>query len=414
MTTAADRPAERLFSYDFTVLTLAAGFGFCNIAIFYGFSSYLERLGIDPAWRGVLLGAEPLAAFCLRPFLSVLATPRNALALARCSLAGMGLALFCYQFARAIPWILAVRLFHGVSFVCLVSAVMTMLSAVIPRNLSGRAFGYFSLSALAPYAVMPPLVEWLLPRLGREDIAYAVCSILILPALALLAPLGPRLGGQAMAAVPGMGRPDLGAMRRNLSLPPVGLILAANLCVFLSTTLVFFYMKPFALGVGLTDPGLFFTVSTAASIAVRVLAGRLYDRLPKVWLLAAALAGLTGCMAGFSGTAGTTRFLILAGCYGLCLGVAMPLLNAVMFDRSPGPMRGVNMNLMLFMMDAGYVAGPMLGGALLAAGAGYPRLFLICAAFAAASGLAVLSLLRVEKAEETDGSGRCPGPRRGE
>lgn len=389
---AAPRPAERLFTYEFTVLTLAAGFGFCNIAIFYGFASYLERLGVDAGWRGVLLGAEPLAAFCLRPFLSVLVTPRNALSLARLSLVGMGLALLSYQFAREIPWILAVRLLHGVSFVCLVSAVTTLLTRIIPRSLAGRAFGYFSLSALVPYAVMPPLMEWLSPLLGGEDAGYAVCASLVVPALALLVPLGPRLGRRAMADAPDSERPGLAAVRRNLAEPAVRLVLGSSLCLFLSTTLVFFYMKPFALGLGLTDPGLFFTVSTVASILVRITAGRFYDRLPKAWSLLTGLAGLTGCMAGFAVVATPGAYLLLAGAYGACLGVAMPLGNAVMFERSQPAMRGVNMNLMLFMMDAGYVAGPMLGGAMLAAGAGYPTLFAACAGFAAASALLVLRL----------------------
>ncbi len=391
MTETASLP-ERLFTYEFTVLTLAATFGFCNIAIFYGFATYLERLGIDPAWRGVLLGAEPLAAFCLRPALSVLVTPRNALVLARLSLAGLGVALCCYTLARGIGPILAVRLFHGLSFVCLVSAIMVLLARIIPKPLAGRAFGYFSLSALIPYAVMPPLTEWLLPRLGREDLAYAACSLLAVPGLALMLPLGARLGRRAMAGAPGTRRPGWAELRADLALPPVVLVLLANLCVFLSTTLVFFFMKPFALGLGLADPGLFFTVSTVASIAVRVAAGPLYDRLPKEILLLCALAGLCACMLGFAATAGQTRFLVLAGAYGLCLGVAMPLLNAVMFGHSPPALRGVNMNLMLFMMDAGYVIGPLTGGALLAMGAGYGRLFWACAAFAAASTLLVLPL----------------------
>jgi MFS family permease len=392
VTNDAAPAATRLFTYEFSVLTLAAGFGFCNIAIFYGFATYLERLGVDAGWRGVLLGAEPLAAFCLRPFLSVLVTPRNALALARLSLVAMGLALGCYQLAREIPWILAVRLFHGVAFVCLVSAVTTMLSRIIPRSLSGRAFGYFSLSALVPYAVMPPLMEWLIPRLGGEDVAYAVCSALIVPALALLVPLGPRLGRRAMAEAPGADRPALAEVGRNLADPAVRRVLGAGLCLFLSTTLVFFYMKAFALGLGLTDPGLFFTVSTVASILVRLTAGRFYDRLPKVWPLLAALVALAGCMAGFAATRAVGPYLLLAAGYGACLGVAMPLVNAVLFERSPAALRGVNMNLMLFMMDAGYVAGPMLGGAMLAAGTGYPVLFGTCAGFALAAGLLVWSL----------------------
>ena len=51
------------------------------------------------------------------------------------------------------------------------------------------------------------------------------------------------------------------------------------------------------------------------------------------------------------------------------------------------------MNLMLFMMDASYVFGPMAGGALLAAGAGFPSLFLVAAALALVGGLLVTPLL---------------------
>jgi MFS family permease len=383
--TVVSQPAERLWTYDFTVLTLAATFGFCNIAIFYGFASYLERLGIDPAWRGVLLGAEPLAAFILRPLLSVFVTPRNALALARVSLVAMGTALCCYQFVSSIPALLVVRLFHGLAFVCLVSAIIVLLSRVIPKSLSGRAFGYFSLSALVPYAVMPPLTEWLLPRVGNEARAYAITALLVLPALATLAPLGTRLGRRAFGNAADTHRPSLADIRCNLQQRPVVLLLLANLCLFLSTTLVFFFMKPFAVGLGMRDPGFFFTIATAASICVRILAGPLYDTLPKHLLLVAGLAGLAVCMGLFACTTGETRFLIIAGGYGLSLGVAMPLMNATMFGHSLPRLRGLNMNLMLFTMDAGYVVGPVTGGALLAAGAGYPALFWTCAACAAAS-----------------------------
>ncbi|MHC1788681.1 MFS transporter [Solidesulfovibrio sp.] len=402
--TATAAPSERLWTYDFTALTLAAGFAFCNIAIFYGFASYLERLGVDPAWRGVLLGAEPLAALIVRPFLGVLVTPAKALGLARVSLAAMGAALCSYQLAPGIAALLAVRVFHGLAFVCLVSAIIVLLSQIIPKPLAGRAFGYFSLSSLVPYAVMPPLVEWLLPSVGNEARAYAYASVLVLPALAMLIPLGARFGRGA-GGLTAVGRPTAAMIRENLGRLPVVLVLAANLFVFLSSTLVFFFIKPFAVGLGMRDPGLFFTVSTGASIAVRVLAGPFYDRLPRHALLVVALAGLAGCMALFAGTTDETRLLAVAGGYGLCLGVAMPLQNAVMFGHSPPHLRGLNMNLMLFMMDAGYVVGPVTGGALLAAGAGYPMLFLVCAACAAVAGGLVAPLALREWRQRRDAAG---------
>ncbi|KHK03523.1 MFS transporter [Desulfovibrio sp. TomC] len=397
MTDSSQTASERLFSYEFMVLLLAATFGFCNIAIFYGFETYLARLGIEPAWRGWLLGAEPVAAFCLRPFLSVLITPRNALPLVRAALVGMGLALCAYQFARGIGPILAVRLFHGVSFVFLVSAVTALLAQAIPKALAGRAFGYFSLSSLVPYALMPPLAEWLLPRLGREDRVYAVCSLLALPGLALLAPLGKRLEQRAKAGLANAGRPTWADVRHTLALPPVRLVLVANLCLFMSTTLVFFFIKPFAMGLGLADPGFFFTVSTGASMAVRVLAGPYFDRLPKETVLVGALVCLAACMLGFAATLGQTRLLLLAGVYGLCLGVAMPLMSAVMFGCSPPGMRGTNLNLMLFMMDTAYVFGPVAGGAILAGGAGYPALFVLSCVFAAGAGLLVVPLVAASR-----------------
>ena len=86
--------------------------------------------------------------------------------MARFSLAAIGLALPCYLFAKTIPELLVVRVFHGLAFVCLVSAIMTLLSKVVPPRFAGRAFGLFSLSSLVPYALMPPLTEWLLARGG--------------------------------------------------------------------------------------------------------------------------------------------------------------------------------------------------------------------------------------------------------
>ncbi|WP_243310037.1 MFS transporter [Fundidesulfovibrio agrisoli] len=384
---------ERLLSYDFVVLTLAAGFGFCNIAVFYGLASHLEHLGVDPAWRGTIIAAEPLAALLTRPFLSVWLTARQALVLARLSLVAIGAALPCYLYAETIPALLAVRVFHGLAFVCLVSAVVTLLSKVVPPRLAGRAFGLFSLSSLVPYAIMPPLTEWLLARVGGEAQAYAWTALLTLPSLAMFVPLGSRLGQAAFPATD-TRRPTMREFRENLAQNPVVLLLAANMLVFAGTTQVFFFIKPYALGLGIADPGLFFTVSTAASIAARLLAGPFLDSVPRRGTAMLAILVVSACMALFARAGGEASLFCLAGAYGFSLGIALPLLNASMFLESPPPLRGMNMNLMLFMMDAGYTFGPLVGGLLLAGTGGFGSLFGVSAGFAcvAAALIALLAL----------------------
>jgi MFS family permease len=117
------------------------------------------------------------------------------------------------------------------------------------------------------------------------------------------------------------------------------------------------------------------------------------------------LLGLCACIALFAYSKGGASFFWLAGAYGFSLGIAMPLLNAAMFLESPPPLRGMNMNLMLFMMDAGYTFGPLGGGLLLAGPGGFPSLFGVSAAcaFGAAALLAPLAVKEWKRRGLADG-----------
>jgi MFS family permease len=390
---------DRLYSYEFTVLCLASTFAFCNIAIFYSLSGYLERLGIDPAWRGLIIAAEPAMAVILRPLISPLLTPANALAVLRVALTGNGAALVCYRFAGTVPWLLAVRMVHGASFVCLVSAVTALLVGFIPKGRSAQAFGVFSLTSLAPFAVMPLATELLLRFVGDESAVYALASLLIVPALVLLAPLGRRIRRAGLASQ-GAQRPSRGVVLDNLRRPKVLAILAANLCVFLCSTMVFFYAKGYAVALGAADPGLFFSIVFGAMIAVRLLGNAVFDKLPRVPGLIFFLVSWCVCLALMARAVSPGALFVLAAGYGLCLGVIQPLLNAAMYQHSPPDLRGININMMLFMMDAGYFLGPLAGGTLLAFGFGFPALFFTGAGWALLAALLLSPLARARMEEE--------------
>jgi MFS family permease len=221
-----------------------------------------------------------------------------------------------------------------------------------------------------------------------------------LPAMILLFTLGKRIGNAVKEldeAV--MKRPRRDELHQNLKQLSVLLILGVNLLLYLCYSTVFFFVKSFAAGIGSSDAGTFFTISTLMMIAVRLLGGTFFDKVNKVKVLGIFVLLLMVCFVLLCLAKSPGDLYLLAGFYGLCVGVILPLLNAAMFLVSPPRLRGLNTNLALFMMDAGFFLSPYLGGMLLAAGGSVRTMFMICTGFLALS-LVFLILLGQQRARE--------------
>ncbi len=378
-----------LFSYPFLSLCAVALFGFGNIAVFYGLYPYLISIGISPFWSGWILALEPMTALVLRPLISPRLGPGNALPAMRASLVMTALALLCYSQAHGVASLIVLRIFHGAAFVVLVSATTALLVHFIPPSKSGQAFGLFSLTTMLPFAIMPPLMEYLLRFVPGAGHAYAWISVMTVPALALLATFGPHARFAQDRAQPARTAPGLADTGRALKNRGVASILGASLMTFLSSTLLFFFMKDYGASLGLANAGLFFTVSTGATIAVRVAGSGFFDRVDKRRTLVLTFCVLAGCYGAYALVRAPLPFLLAAAVFGACMGVALPLLQSTLFVLAEPEHRGLNANLMLSTMDAGYFLGPYLGGMILAAGLPHAWLFRLSAAMALGAGLLV-------------------------
>jgi MFS family permease len=369
------RNDNSLLTPEFCLLMTVTFLAFCNISLFYGLNAYLETQGIPSFWRGVLLGLEPFTALAVRPLISPFLTVRNSISVVAVSLIILMGALCSYSVADTIWALSLVRIAHGLGLVLLISAVVILLVASIPPARAGQAFGVFAIAGLLPYAVLPPLVEKLLPLAGSEPHVYALFS----PALLIAMPVLPYLRKHILSSENNRGtshsRPSFAEIKTNLRAPGVGRLLAANGLLFTATTVVFFFMKDRLTLLDTLNAGLFFSVSTAATIGVRVFRGKLMDGMNRFTMLFAVMLALATVIALFSFAGGASALLALAGAYGICMGFAIPQLNAAMFEISPPQLRGFNTNMMLFTMDAGYVFGPLLAGGLLAAGTSTAHLF---------------------------------------
>ena len=236
----------------------------------------------------------------------------------------------------------------------------------------------------------------LLPHLTNHGMAYALAAPLMLPAFLLLVPLGKR--SQAMGAtLPSshLERPSWDEVRAALKSSGVLLLVAANFCIIAAHSIVFFFMRDFASALGMANPGAFFTCANAATISLRVLGGRLLDRLDKgrtlIWT-----AVFLGILIPLFAHAGLPLILLcMAGLYGTGMALTMPLVNASMFSISAPRLRSYNANLLMIAVDAGFFVGPFLGGGIMAAGLGHNVLFGVGGAIMLCAGLCVRPLAQL-------------------
>lgn len=382
--------AKRLFSAEFLSLCLIIVAAFCNVSVFYSFYHYLGEIDIPLVWRGFLVGLEPMAAFGLRllvlPWLHV----RNSYATAMISLVFL-IAVSCsYLWISSVSGLIVLRICHGAVFVLLTSAVISLIVNFIPPEQSGQGFSALAVATMIPYAVVPPLTETILPFVRNAADIYAGVSIFSLVGIGLMLFMHRRIHsaiGQMDKTL--MQRLNLTEIRDNFQQKAVVILLAAILSLYMAHATVFYFIKNLTIQTGVGNAGIYFSISMAAMIAVRLFGSFVLDRFDKLKLLLPILTALILCLAILPHAATPLAFYGMAAVYGAAIGVSMPVFNALLFSASAPGLRGLNTNMTLFTMDAGYFLTPYLGGAIIAGGAGFNLLFY------AASGFVLLSLILI-------------------
>lgn len=379
----------KLFSFEFLALNLILLVSFCSVSVFFNFYHYLGEIGIPVFWRGFLVGLEPMAAFLFRPFVLSWISARNAFAVMMASLILLIPVSCSYLSAVGIPALILLRLVHGAVFVLLSTAAVALIVQFIPREKSGQGFGIVSIATMIPLATLPPLTEAILPFVRSEADIYAGVSLFTVVALLSGLTLRDRLAGMLRNAdVAVLHRPRLSEIGENLRRRSVALLLSAAFFLYLAHATVFYFAKDLSLQTGVGNVGLFFTISMAMMIAIRVIGGRLFDWFNKLHSFRLGLAALALCFVLLPSADSRWSFYLIGAFYGLAMGVVLPLLNALLFSASPPSLRGLNTNLTLFALDGGYFLLPYLGGSLIALGAGFETLFYL----GAGSALVTLAL----------------------
>jgi len=375
---ASPREDDALFTRPFLgLLGMQAAYGF-SFSMFFLLPKYLATLGEGASRIGFVMGGFGVACILTIPFLPrILGTlgRRGALSAATLLLAvaAVAFALVPRPGLMAIP----LRAAEGVTWTIMFSTAIALTAEMSPPHRLAQAIGLAGAASLIMNALAPAIGEPLADRFGYRS-AFLLSALAALGAAALahrLPASATEVGGHvAPSRPPHPGHANSGPGRRSLYLV-FGL-------AGLAFSVLFTFLAPFALGHGVRAIRSFFIAYTASALAVRVLGGRMADRLGHASVAAWAVFFYGGVVAS-TGLLGAHHLAVLGLGFGLCHGAVYPALMALLVGGAKPDQRprvlGIANGCMSLGISAVFPAG------LLVKPLGYGAVFALAGGLTAAS-----------------------------
>ncbi|MGY3022127.1 MFS family permease [Thermostichus sp. OS-CIW-18] len=339
---------------------------------------YVRDVGGTSQEVGLVMGAFSIGLLAFRPWLGRLADGHSRRIVLLIGMGAAGMAPLGYWLWDWIPWIALVRAFHGISIAAFATAYVTLVADFAPEEKRGEILGYMSLVNPMGVAIGPALGGFLQELAGYGPL-FLFAALLGLVGFFCTQLVREQRRGDWRSL------PSDGAFWGLVLSPKVcslaGVMLLVGLAFGTQTTFVALLIQE--AGVPL-NPGLFYTAVALSSFGVRLLAGRASDRYGRGPFISLSLATYALAMGILRVADSAAAFLAAGIVVGSGFGTLIPLISALVADRSEPAERGRLFSLVMCGFDLGIgLAGPILGT--LAGGFGYRAMFGYAALLALAS-----------------------------
>jgi len=372
--------SQKLYTWQFTMLCLSAFLFFTSFnLIIPELPDYISSLGGED-YKGLIIGLFTITAGLSRPFSGKLAdtigrVPVMFFGVAVCFIVG-----FLYPILSTVIGFLLLRFIHGLSTGFNPTGVSAYVADIIPDSRRGEAMGILGLSNSIGIAVGPSIGGWLAQHYSIEVIFYISSFIALLSGIVVL----------------GMKE----TLKNRVKFHPKLLKISWKEVVdwqVLSPALVML-LTAFSFGtmltiipdlskhLGIENKGLFFSVFTLASVAVRIIAGKLSDKIGRVQFLRVSTFIVMLALSALALTNSFTLFILSSVLLGIGIGINSPIIFAWTIDLSDTERRGRSMATLYIGMEAGITLGSFITGYLYAnQSSNFPLVFFVSAAFSLAA-----------------------------
>ncbi|TAK35618.1 MAG: MFS transporter [Chloroflexota bacterium] len=375
----------RIWSFDFTICWSVA------LAYYIGYFMFLPTLpphlvsiGLSNSEAGLVIGSFAITAAVTRPLIGVLCDRGLAKSVILAGLAMATVAAAGLNWARAVPFLVGLRLLQGGGMSAFTSANGMVVANVIPSSRRGEAMSYYFLPQGVGMAVAPLLGTLLLEGSGFGIVAYSAAAIMTCSVL-----LATRVS--KAASRPAESGPPKTTLFCKSAVQP----LIVGFSVYVAWGGLAAYLPIFVYDRQIGSPGTFFTIYAVVLFCSRFFAGRVSDRYGR----SAGIYGGAGLMVAalliiaFGGS--MVALSIAAVLLGLGNGLVLPAFLALAVDKAPAEERGQAVSTVAMGTDTGTALGAMLLGPIVDA-AGFVAMFIGAAAVVMAGLLVFFVLSKIE------------------
>ena len=268
-----------------------------------------------------------------------------------------------WSFKSSVVLLAMTRAFHGISIAAFATAYSAAIADMAPPKSRGELIGYMSLSNPLGMAFGPAMGGYLE---GSFTLAFlAMATLGAVGTVCILATREPnRPSIEADPTIPKPKRSSsYGAFWSLLFTPPIRIpaLILFMVGIAFGSMVAFVPLHARQLEVPI-NIGLIYTVSAIASFSIRFLAGKASDRLGRGRFISLGLASYSLAMFTLWFSNSPQMFLLAGVFQGAGSGTLIPIIAALMADRSKPNERGLTFGLCLTGFDLGIaLAGPVMG-----------------------------------------------------
>ena len=317
--------------------------------------NYLTQLG-GAEYKGFIISLFTLTAGFSRPFSGKLADtigriPVMVIGASVCFVIG-----FVYPMITTVAGFFLLRLFHGFSTGFKPTGTSAYVADVVPFNRRGEAMGilgvFGSVGGGVGYAVSSFIVNnFTLNALFYTSSFVAIFSIIILLGMKETLPDAQRFQWHQLY----IHRHEI--LEPRVKAPSIILLLTT-----FSYGIVLTIIPDFSVYLGMSNKGLFLASFIAASMLVRVIAGRMSDKYGRVKILRYSILLLMVSMILVGASHNIIFFLVNGAILGASVGMNTPTLFAWTIDLSDPLHRGRAVATMYIALEVGIGLGAVVSG----------------------------------------------------